>query len=87
MSASMKWHHLDHLQLLSRAISPLTVMAHREIGPRDEMANPPGMKVFAVERRGLLEEFVSFRALSCGVQLSPLVFAPNRAFECDLLQG
>ena len=42
------------------------------------MANPQDMKVFAVERHELREIFVSFRAL-CGVQSSPLVFAPNRA--------
>ena len=40
------------------------------------MADPQGMKVFAVERPGLLEDFVHFPAL-CGVQSSPLVFAPN----------
>ena len=34
------------------------------------------MKVFAVERPGLPEDFVSFPAL-CGVQSSLLVFAPN----------
>ena len=42
------------------------------------MANPQDMKVFAVERHELREIFVYFRAL-CGVQSSPLVFAPNRA--------
>ena len=42
------------------------------------------MKVFAVERHGLPEDFVYFRAL-CGVQSSPLVFAPNRAFGCGPL--
>ena len=47
-----------------------------EVGPQEEMANPLGMKVFAVERPGLPEDFVSFPALY-GVQSSPLVFAPN----------
>ena len=51
-------------------------MADMEVGPQEEMANPQGMKVFAVERPGLPEDFVSFPAL-CGVQSSPLVFAPN----------
>ena len=37
---------------------------------------PQGMKVFAVERPGLPEDFVSFPAL-CGVQSLLLVFAPN----------
>ena len=34
------------------------------------------MKVFDVEKHGLPEDFVYFSA-PCGVQLSPLVFAPN----------
>ena len=57
-----------------------------EVSPQDEMANPQVMKVFAVERHGPSEDFVSFRAL-CGVQSLPLVFAPNRAFVCGPLQG
>ena len=51
-------------------------MAEMEASPQEEMANPQGMKVFSVERRGLPEDFVSFPAL-CEVQSSPLVFAPN----------
>ena len=47
-------------------------MAEMEVSPHEEMANPEGMKVFAVERPGLSEDFVSFPAL-CGVQSSPLV--------------
>ena len=43
-----------------------------EVSPQEEMANPEGMKVFAVERPGLSEDFVSFSAL-CGVQSSPIV--------------
>ena len=51
------------------------------------MANPQDMKMFPVERHGRLpEDFVYFRAL-CGVQSSPFVFAPNRAFACGPLQG
>ena len=73
MSASMKWHHLGHLYL-SRAVE---VMAGMEVGPQEEMANPQRMKVFAVERPGLPEDFVCFPAL-CRVQSSPLVFVPNR---------
>ena len=57
-----------------------------EVSPPDEMANPQGMKVFAVERHVLPEDLVYFRAL-CDVQLSPLVFASNRGFGCGLLQG
>ena len=51
-------------------------MVEMEVSPQEEMANPQGIKVFAVERPGLPEDFVSFPAL-CGVQSSPLVFAPN----------
>ena len=51
-------------------------MVEMEVSPQEEMANPQGMKVFAVERPGLPEDFVAFPAL-CGVQSSPLVFAPN----------
>ena len=51
-------------------------MAEMEVSPKEEMADPLGIKLFAVERPGLPEDFVSFPAL-CGVQSSPLVFAPN----------
>ena len=51
-------------------------MVEMEVSPQEEMANPQGMKVFAVERPGLPEDFESFPAL-CGVQSSPLVFTPN----------
>ena len=61
-------------------------MAEMEVTPQEEMASPQGMKVFAVERRGLLpEDFMSFPAL-CGVQSSPLVFAPNLPFVWGPLQ-
>ena len=76
MSASMKWRYLGYLQLLSKAVA---AMAGMEVSPQEvqEMANPQGTKVFAVERPGLPEDFVSFPSL-CGVQSSPLVFfAPN----------
>ena len=42
-------------------------MAEMEVSPQEEMANPKAMKVFAVERPGLPEDFVSFPVL-CGVQ-------------------
>ena len=51
-------------------------MAEMEASPQEEMANPQGMKVFAVERPGLPGDLVFFPAL-CEVQSSPLVFAPN----------
>ena len=51
-------------------------MAEMEVIPQEDMANPQGMKVFAVERRSLPEDFASFPIL-CGVQLSPFVFSPN----------
>ena len=83
MSASMKWSHFGHWQLLSRAVA---VIGEMEASPQEEMANPQGMKVFAVERNGLPEDFVSFPAL-CGVQSSPLVFVPNRPIAWGPLQG
>ena len=73
MSASMKWRYLGYLQLLSKAVA---AVAEMEVSLQEKMANPQGMKVFAVERPGLPKDFVSFPAL-CGVQTSPLVFAPN----------
>ena len=60
-------------------------MAEMEVSPQEEKANPQGMEVFAVERPGLPENFVSFPAL-CGVQSSPLVFAPNLPFVRGQLQ-
>ena len=71
MSASIKWRYLGYLQLLSKAVAAMVGM---EVSPQEEM--PQGMQVIAVERPGLPEDFVSFPAL-CGVQSSPLVFAPN----------
>ena len=82
MSASMKWRYLGHLQLLSKAVA---AMAEMEGSPREKMANPQGMQVFAVERPGLPEDFVSFPTL-CGVQSSPLVFAPNLSIVWGPLQ-
>ena len=53
-------------------------VANIVVRPKDEMTSPyGGMNVFARDR--LPKGLVSFRAL-CGVQSSPLVFAPNRAF-------
>ena len=60
-------------------------MAEMEVSPQEEMANPQGMKVIAVERPGLPENFAYFPAL-CGVQSSPLVFAPNLPFVRGPLQ-
>ena len=82
MSASMKWRYLGLLQLLSKAV---VAMAEMEISPQEEMANPQGMRVFAVERPEFPEDFVSFPAL-CGVQSSPLVFAPILPFVRGPLQ-
>ena len=44
------------------------------------------MKVFAVGRHGLPNNFVYFRVLF-DMQSLPLVLAPNRAFGCGPLQG
>ena len=60
-------------------------MAETEVSSQEEMANPQGMNLFAVERPGLPEDFVSFPAL-CGVQSSLLVFAPNLPFVRGPLQ-
>ena len=67
---------------LSRAVA---VMAEMEVSSKEEMTNPQGIKVFAVERHGLPEDFVYFPAL-CGVQSSPLVFVPNRPIVWGPLQ-
>ena len=82
MSASMKWRYLGHLQLLPKAVA---VMAEMEVSPQEEMANPRGIKVFAVEKHGLPEDFVYFPAL-CEVQSSPLVLVPNRPIVWGPLQ-
>ena len=60
-------------------------MAEMEVSPQEEKANLQGMKVFAVERHGLPDDFVCFLAL-CGVQSSPLVFVPNRPIVWGSLQ-
>ena len=60
-------------------------MAEMKDSPLEKMANPQGIKVFPVERPGLPENFVYFSAL-CGVQSSPLVFAPNLPFVRGPLQ-
>ena len=87
MPASIKWRHLGHLKYFSRTASPFfTVVAEIEVSSQDDMANPQGIKMFAVERHGLPEDFVHFSAL-CGVQSSPIVFSSNRAFMYGPLQG
>ena len=60
--------------IFSRVVA---VMAEMGVRPQqEEMPNPQGMKVFAVERPELPKDFVYFPAL-CGVQSLPLVFALN----------
>ena len=61
-------------------------MAEVEVSPQHEVTNSQDMKVFAVEKHVLPEDFEYFRNLR-RVQSSPLVFAPNRAFGCGPLQG
>ena len=46
------------MQLLSRAVSCLPVVAERESSPQEEMANPQDMKVCAFGRHRLPEDFV-----------------------------
>ena len=60
-------------------------MVKMKVIPQEEIANPQGIKVFAVERHGLPEDFVYFPA-PCGVQSSPLVFVPNRPIVWGPLQ-
>ena len=78
MSASMKWRCLGHLQPLSKAKHFTTAMAKKEVCPRDEIADPPGMAVFPIGIYGFDAGLVSFCTL-CGVQLSLVRFAPNQA--------
>ena len=60
-------------------------MAEMEVSPQEEMATPQGIKVFAAERSGLPEDFLSFPVL-CGVQSSPFVFAPHLPIAWGPLQ-
>ena len=60
-------------------------MAEMKASPQEEMANTQGIKVFAVERHGRLEDFVYFPGL-CGVQSSTLIFVPNRPIVWGPLQ-
>ena len=62
------------------------MVTQRGVYPLDERANPPGLKVLAIERHGFLEDFVSFRTLY-SVQSFPPIFASNHAFECGSLPG
>ena len=57
-------------------------MAQEEVYRGDEMANPPGIKAFTVDRHSFVETFMYFRTF-CVVQSPPLVFVPSREFECS----
>ena len=61
----MKWRHLGHLQLISRAKHPLSAMAQKEVCPRDETAGPPVTNVLPIDRYDFAEGCVSFRTLWC----------------------
>ena len=64
----------------------MTGMSEMKVSPQEQkMANPQGVKMFAVEIHELPEYFVFLRAL-CGVQPSPLAFAPNRPIVWSPLQ-
>ena len=56
----------------------LIAIAKKEVCPRDEIADPPGVAVLPIDIYGFDESLVSFRTL-CGVQSSLVRFAPNRA--------
>ena len=60
-------------------------MVEMEVRPQEDRANPRRVKMFAVERHGLPEDFESFPAL-CRVQSSILVFVPNRPIVWSPLQ-
>ena len=60
MSASMKWRCLGHLQPLSKAKHFTTAMAKKEVCPRDEIADPPGMAVLPIDIHGFDAGLVSF---------------------------
>ena len=66
MFASMKWRYLGYLQLLSKAKHYFTVMAKKEVCPRDEIADPSGTAMLLIDRHGFAEGLVSFRTL-CGL--------------------
>ena len=66
MSASMKWRCLGHLQLFSKAKYSLIAMAKKEVCPRDEIADPPGMAVLPINTYGFGEGLVSFCAIVAG---------------------
>ena len=75
LPAPITWPHLGHFRLTST--KGWQQRRKEEVWPRDEMADPPGTKVF-VPLRGMdfFEGFVYFRDLR-GVQPSPLRFAPR----------
>ena len=58
--------------VFTATLRDVAVMAEMGISPQKEKANPQGMKLFAVGRPGLPEDFVPFPAL-CEVQSLPLV--------------
>ena len=65
----------------------MTAISQKEVCPRDEIADPPCTSVFPILREmDFAEAFVYFRTL-CGMQLSPLRLARNRALECGPLSG
>ena len=67
MSASMKWRCLGHLQPFSKAKCYLTAMAKKEVCPRDEIADPPGVAVLPIDTYGFGEGLVYSRTLCGGV--------------------
>ena len=65
---------------MSKAKHSLTPMAKKEVCPRDEIADPPGIAVLPIDIYGFDEGLVYFRAL-CDVQSSLVRFAPNQAID------
>ena len=75
----MDWRYLGHSQLLSKAVA---VSAEVEISSQEEMANPQGMKLFAVERHGLPEDFVYENLCASDLRSSDLYAQVIRANYC-----
>ena len=67
MSASMKWRCLGHLQPFSKTKYSLAAMAKKEVCPRDEIADPPGMAVLPIDTYGFGEGLVSSYTVWCAI--------------------
>ena len=76
MRLNAYFNEMVTLRSFAAVVKAESDISEMEVSLQGEMANPQGMKLFAVERRSLPEDCVCFPAL-CGVQSSVLVFSPN----------